>query len=345
MRRLGILGGKRGQSFIKHAAANNFSVVGIADSDADVYQNLPHDIRKKSFEDLLKLDLDTVVLANYCDEHVPFAIRALSGGINVLSEVIACNTVEEGLRLVEAVKASDATYMMAENYCFMRCVHLMRLHYQFNYGEVRFAEGEYFHPCSLEEYNRLAPGEDHWRSRIPSTYYMTHSLGPLMYITGLEPVSVMGASVPYSDRDKHRHPRKADMGATLLVKMNNGAVFVVSRGAFRDHGYWYRVNCTDGSMETLRTEGERDKVRVIFDPQDNPDKEANGKREDIRYLPPNSEGHGGGDSEVMRVFKEMLDGGENPLDARTSVLMSLVGILGWESHETGSEMSLPVIEH
>ena len=41
-----------------------------------------------NFEDFIKHDMDAVVLANYANEHAPFAIRCMKEGKHVFSEVL-----------------------------------------------------------------------------------------------------------------------------------------------------------------------------------------------------------------------------------------------------------------
>jgi hypothetical protein len=52
--------------------------------------------------------------------HAHQAIQALEAGKHVISEVIAAYTLEDGVMLIQAVEKTGLTYMMAENYCYMR---------------------------------------------------------------------------------------------------------------------------------------------------------------------------------------------------------------------------------
>jgi hypothetical protein len=66
-------------------------------------------------------------------------------------------------------------------------------------GRVLYAEGEYNHPMGCEENASICLGENHWRNWLPSTYYCTHALAPLMYITDTMPTMVNGLSVAAPD--------------------------------------------------------------------------------------------------------------------------------------------------
>ena len=46
-----------------------------------------------------------------------------------------------------------------------------------------YGEGEYIHPIDADNWNKMSCGMNHWRNWIPATYYCTHSLAPIMYIT------------------------------------------------------------------------------------------------------------------------------------------------------------------
>lgn len=59
-----------------------------------------------NFDDFIKHDMDAVIFANYADEHVPYAVRALKAGMHVMSEVLPCASMAQAVELIEAVEAS-----------------------------------------------------------------------------------------------------------------------------------------------------------------------------------------------------------------------------------------------
>ena len=59
-------------------------------------------------------------------------------------------------------------------------------------GEFKYGEGEYVHPDPPEVKLARSVGTNHWRNWIPATYYCTHALAPVMYITDTRPVKVNG---------------------------------------------------------------------------------------------------------------------------------------------------------
>ena len=59
-----------------------------------------------NFDDFIRHDMDAVVLANYAHEHALYAVKCLDAGKHVLSEVLPCGTIAQGVALIEAVEKS-----------------------------------------------------------------------------------------------------------------------------------------------------------------------------------------------------------------------------------------------
>ena len=108
--RVGVLGGYRGTSMINYCKnADNAEVVAICDKVPEVLEAQRQNAQGldiafyDNFDEFILHDMDAVVLANYANEHVPFAIRALKRGLLVFSEVLPCQTVKEAVELIETV--------------------------------------------------------------------------------------------------------------------------------------------------------------------------------------------------------------------------------------------------
>ena len=143
------------------------------------------------YDEFLGHDMDAVILANYFHQHAPFAIQALEAGHHVMSECAAAKTLGEAVELCRAVEKSGKVYMFAENCAFTSAiVELRRLYQKGEIGRVTYAEGEYNHAFEPRARLSISPGVRHWRQWIPPTYYNTHALGPLMYVTDTRPVQV-----------------------------------------------------------------------------------------------------------------------------------------------------------
>ena len=338
--RVGVVGVKRGMSFANAAGQVGMELVALCDTWEEKLAEAGKQFNVATYTDydeFLEHDMDAVVTANYFHEHAPFAIKALEAGKHVMSECIACKTLGEGVALARAVEKSGKIYMFAENYAYTAYAQEMRrLYRNGEIGEVQFAEGEYIHPMDSAGLNRLSPGFNHWRNHIPSTYYPTHAMSPLMYVTDTMPVSVNSHSIAYSEKDtENLHVKQGDIGSVVICRMDNGAVFVLNGLCLRGHGNWYRFHGTRGLMENLRT-GDRGMLRVTHEPWDM----VEGDVKEKIYLPEfpvNSElaakaGHGGGDFFTNYYFAEAIRKNEQPyLDVYRGLAMSVIAIQAWRS--------------
>ena len=342
--KIGIIGLSRGLNFIKCAKLHGYDIAAICDKDEKrlefAKKRCPETTKcYTNFDEFIEADMDCIALVNFFNEHTPFAIRAMEKGKDVLCECTASSTLAECVELVEAVERTGRKFMLAENYPYMQGPLEMKKVYEGGtLGRVLYSHGEYIHPMSCEDANRFTRGEYHWRSFIPRTYYLTHSLGPIMHITDAYPKTVTAtvASAPELNKGTTRH--QSDSIAMMLCNMSDGSVCSFSgSGSIAGRGNWYRISCLDGFMETVRGDG--DSVSLHYNPWQIPD----GKFESQTYVP-NIEGadhpaevvrdagHGGGDYWVLRHFKAVCEGKEEPyFDVYKSVQMSAVAILAWRS--------------
>lgn len=255
-----------------------------------------------------------------------------------MSETAANSTLAEAVALCEAVEQSGRIYMLAENYPYTRFnLEMQRLYRAGEIGQVTYADGEYNHPIDPEGLIRLSPGINHWRNWLPSTYYCTHALAPLMCITGTMPVSVNALSIAVPELSRNL-PRHNDPGSVILCRMDNGAVFRLFGLWLPGHSCWYRIMGTRGAMEITRGPGYfgPEQVRVWHEEWDL----REGESLERVYTPAWPElgeladqaGHGGGDFWMNYTFARAIRSGEQPyLDVYRATAMSCVGILAWKS--------------
>lgn len=340
--RVGVIGVGRGQSFARSATDNvGMELVALCDTWEQRLREQGEEFGVATYTDydaFLQHDMDAVVLANYFHQHAPFAIKALAAGLHVMSETAANTTLAEGVALCRAVEKSGKTYMLAENYPYTAFNQEMRRVYRTGeIGAVTYAEGEYNHPMSPESRLRISPGENHWRAWIPSTYYCTHALAPLVYITDTMPVAVNALSIA-CDKVNEETVARSDPGSVILCRMDNGAVFRIFGLVLPGHSNWYRVHGDRGAMEITRGAGYYGpgQVRVWHEEWDI----AAGDEQERVYTPDWPEhgelakkaGHGGGDFWTNFHFANAIRSGEAPfLDVYRAVAMSSVGVLAWKS--------------
>jgi predicted dehydrogenase len=347
MIRVGIVGLGRGLAFARlRQSSLGLELVALCDTSEERLHEVAALLGVTAHTDydaLLAHDLDAVILANWFHEHAPFALRALAAGKHVLSETAACFTLAEGVELVRALERSDRIYMLAENYPYMRPNQEMRRLYQAGeIGDFVYGEGEYVHPMSADFLNSISVGRDHWRNWLPATYYCTHALAPLMFVTDTWPASVSGFVIPHDPRDanKARTVRRMDTASMIAVEMDSGAVVKLLQYDLRGEGNWVRIHGNRGLMENLR-HGDQQMLRVRKEPFE----KAVGEPVERIYRPdfPFGEeesrgaGHGGSDYFVYHAFAEAIRRGEQPyLDVRRGVAVSIVGALAWRSALQGS---------
>jgi predicted dehydrogenase len=268
--RAGVFGLRRGLNLALNAQAAGFDVVAVCDQDEERLDEAKSRLQARTFSDFetfVEQDLDAVMLANYFDEHAPFAIAALGSGKHVLSETAACRNIAEAVLLIDAVERSGRVYMFGETFPFLTHAREMeRLYRAGELGSFVYAESEYVHPMDLSfaSSHVYAPGARHWRRRITWPAYSTHSIAPVMRITDTLPVRVSAAIIPADSSEKSLAAarRGAGVGAALLVHMSNGGVMRSLQGVFPGGEFsWIRIHGTGGLVENLR---HGDKRRVRF---------------------------------------------------------------------------------
>ena len=350
--KIGILGAGRGMDLARDFLLNGCDVVALCDFDkgrreAAVKKFGGEIAAYENFDEFIKHDMDAVVLANYFHEHAPFAIKCFEKGLHVYSECISNGTMAEGVELIRAFEKSNSIYMLAENYPQMKFNREMkRICSGGTLGKILYAEGEYNHPgdpfnatfCKRYNYFRK-----HWRNYLPRSYYITHSLGPVMWATGATPVKVTSFSVfAPTPKDAPSASKRGDRVAIVTTQNDDGSIFrVTGCAAFGAHHNAYRICGTAGQIENLR--GMNGKIMLRYNGWETPEgmetincyePEWNDKDSEIIE----TSGHGGGDYLTIRMFIECIKAGkqpEHPFDIYSAVNMSSVAILAHRSMLNG----------
>lgn len=349
--RIGVFGGARGSTMINvllhHPDAELVAV-------CDKYQPLLDQAGQRAnecginielfnnFDDFIEYDMDAVVLANYANEHAPYAIRALRRGRHVLSEVLPCETMAQAVELIETVEETGLVYAYAENYCYMKHTFEMWQRYKTGeLGEAMYGEGEYIHDCS-SIWPQITYGErDHWRNRMHPNFYCTHSIGPLLMMTGLRPVKVVGFEVkPSEDLLALGDWRGAGIE---MVTLENGAVMKSIHGDLkREPGSInYELYCKKGMMESGRLEPAstlnvyKESERRCVGSWEKYEPEARIAAESASAY----QSHGGSDFYPTHFFIERILGrpdGEWSIDVYDAVNMGICGLLAYRSVLAGN---------
>lgn len=333
--RLGIWGLGRGANFIAAAKAVNIDVVAGCDIHPhmreEFVKNVPGAFVTDNADELLAYDIDAVLIATYLPDHAEHAIKALEAGKHVMCEVTSFLRICDGVRLVEAVEKSGKVYNLLENYPFTKENMFLRKLYQDGFfGEFQYAEFEYVHEARALAY---AYNVDHglpiepgytlhsWRSNLNGHIYNTHSLGPVMQITGLRPVSITAPRNTIFIDGIIEGARETSFGASLITMSNGGVMRNLMGGSTSDYHTGGRLWGTRASAEKLnglkiRFGASGNGIQVDVDPQ----------WPELGELA-DSTGHGGGDFWELYYFaREILTGEPAPWNIYASCDVTVAGI-------------------
>lgn len=265
--KIGIAGTNRGKHFFEDfRKLNDTEVVAVMDPDKEAIGRFrkehPEVNTLTSYADLLNCDIDVVVIASPIQMHAQQAILALNKNIHVLSEVTAATTIEDCWALLQAAKKSNAQYMMAENYCYIRENVAVRNMVEAGvFGKIYFAEGEYLHNVTYLHYDEH--GEATWRRKEITTKrgstYATHSLGPTLdwFNDRVKYVNCLGSG-------SHTVPEyENDDSTMMLCRTENGALINIRLDMVsnRPHNMgYYSLQGTKGCYESPRVPGEEHRI-------------------------------------------------------------------------------------
>jgi predicted dehydrogenase len=338
--RVGVVGLRRGLELARWCERVGLTVAALCDRDqgrlATAAGELPGTLAVRRWRELLAADIDGVVLANDFDEHAPLAITFLDHGVHVLSETAACTSEVEGRALLEAALRSTATYSFAENYVAHPHVRAVRkVIAGGGIGEVELVECDYLHGMSPEQLADFAGDPSTWRGRIEPTLYCTHTLSPILAVTGAEPVEVTAFAV---------QPAERPTAVVLVIRLSSGALAIARHGFLQgepdSHSSWLSVRGTQGLVESVRAAGERSWcIRVRIEPW-----ATGGRLVDEERKPPTMRlaespvpRHDEGTVLVVQAFRDSIEKGAPPLvPVQDAVAASLVGVAGLTSLSSGS---------
>lgn len=354
--KIGVFGAGRGlplcQGVLLYPEAE---LVAVCDAYEPLLDRLRVEAEKASlnvtyytnFDEFIQHDMDAVILANYATEHAPYAIRCLKAGKHVLSELMACETMAQAVELVEAVEQSGKVYAYAENCCYMKpAFEMWRKMKKGELGEMKYGEGEYIHNGASGTPWLTHGDKNHWRNRSYATFYASHSLGPLLMMSGHRPVRVVGFETPGHTRTyiPGGSPRGGQAGIEMVVLDNNVVLKSVHGGLKREPaGNNWTVYCDEGYMASSFM----DEEPMFYQYKDFEGMQALGSWE--RYLPDMNvrpelaeqiTTHGGADFYATHFFIQKILGnpeGEWSIDIYNALDMTFCGLLAHRSVLNGNQ--------
>jgi len=358
--KIGIFGAGRGATVGQSLVLAGAEIVALCDHNEarfeGAYKKLGKDFAIYSdFDKFIEHDMDAVVLGNDFHDHARFAIRCLEKGIHVLSECTAAGTLAECVALARAADKSNAIYMLAENYPFMIFNREMqKICREGTLGKILYAEGEYNHPgnpMDIKFKKTYVYNFEHWRNFNPRSYYITHSLAPLMAATKATPkrVTAFASFAPDTNDENPNSSYVGDRAALIMTQNDDGSVYrVTGCAAFGAHHNAYRICGTEGQVENLRGMGQ--KVMLRYNSWSKPEGMEENNLIDPSWNDKDEEfikqtGHGGGDYLVAREFLDCIKENrqpEIPYDVYSAINMSCVAIFAHRSIiEGGANYDIP----
>lgn len=246
--RIGIIGGRFGLSFQFHEHPNCI-VEAVSDLNPERNKALMNRYRcsksYRSLEELIKdPKIDAVFISTGAPDHARHVIASLKAGKHVLCAVPAAMTMEECNNVLDHVKKTGLTYMMAETSVWKQTMITVKKLYKENaFGKFISFAAQYNHPGLEALY--VVDWKKTWRYGLPPMLYPTHSTSLVIGLTRdrLTEVSCIGwgDNDPILQDNQYNNPF---WNESALFKTKSGLSFPVQinwKGAFRnaDRAEWF----------------------------------------------------------------------------------------------------------
>ena len=349
--RLGIMGcGPRGMQMARIAKLLPDCCLLTAMSDPDenalkaAGEAFPEIKLFRSSDELLDSGLaDAVITEIPPSVHTEYVVKSLERGIHVLGEIPCVDSLEEADLLWRKVNSSKALYMCGSNPNYRAKTQLiLKLRDMGLLGRIAYIETEYVHgtgdPVKKET----------WRNAYESCRYCTHSLGPVLALTGeyFTAVSCM------STYDRLGNGRAHNAMAALLHTKDNLVVRFLAAFGVPTHGprhttrilaekanvWLYNEKAQIWLKDLNRYSSDNDYLEIPLTPE-GPFRPSGLPIPDEDIFRAAHFGHNGSDNLMLRDFAEaILNGKPSPIGIREGLAMTLPGIYAAESAREGGAL-------
>ena len=358
--RMGVVGGGFGASFSWHEHPN-CEVTAISDLREDRRKRLVEKFNCSNaygeFHPMLKdPKVDAVAIFTGAPDHVPHCVDVMNAGKHAISAVPAATTLEQCQKLVDTVKKTGQTYMMAETSCFHAPTMTAReWRQQGKFGRIYYTEGEYLHnngsyllkgnasPELMAMF--VQDGKPTWRYGNAPGLYLTHASGPVIYVTGEKFTEVAALGTPFNHefykKNQYNNPF---INITFLFKTSGG-------NSSRIAIHWWTAAPVREGADYYGTEA------CFFEPRFgqpafvsylNSNAQPYEVDDHSSVLPPSmrkrvGEGHGGAEVFIVNEFvSACLDGRKPAVDVYEAVAYTAPGLCGQESAmKSGAWIKVP----
>ncbi len=352
--RFGIIGAvKRGSSFVRALKAHpQAELVALCDIQEEKLLEAAGELEITRIfvsdgEMLTSGEIDAVIVATPMPLHVPQSVMALEQGIHVLSEVPAAVSFEQCRELARAHRRSDAVYMMAENYTYMRPNRIVReIARQGLFGQMYFGEGAYIH--ELKGLNEITTWRRRWQTGVNGNTYITHSLGPVLQWMGQRVTAVLCAGSGHHYTDPRGDRYELEDTVETLCRLSGGGLARIRLDMLSDRPHnmtWYALQGTDGAYEAGRNRDEQGQI-WLRSRSEEPKWEAIEELAE-EFLPPEwlnppeealQAGHGGGDYwEIHDFVDAVVSGSAPPIGIHEALDLTLAGLASQQSIAEGGQ--------
>lgn len=185
--RIGVVGGGFGTSFYWHEHPQ-CRVEAVSDLRPERLEGLKQVYRcdkgYSSLEELIKDPaVDAVAVFTGAPDHVRHCVAAMNAGKHVICAVPAAMSIAECEELLDTVRRTGLTYMMAEtSYYHQALISARQWLAEGRFGDIYYTEAEYHH-AGLESLF-VENGKPTWRYGLPPMHYPTHCTAFLVGLTG-----------------------------------------------------------------------------------------------------------------------------------------------------------------
>ncbi len=358
--RIGVVGGNFGSSFQWHEDPNCI-VEAVSDLIPDRREHLMKTYKcARSYESLEKLildkNIDAVAVFTGAPDHVRHAVACMKAGKHVISAVPACMTLDEAEELLDTVRSTGLTYMMAETSYYRQPMITARKWYEEGkFGKIIYSEAEYHHPITDGVLWYDDEGRKTWRHGLPVMKYPTHCTSFIVGLTGERLVEV--TSIGWGDGDpdiKQNQYNNPFWNACALFKTDKGNAFRMNRirrGAVQgcERAEWYGEK-----MSYLMDDQDNDSPVIIW-PEQRVQKDDGGfATQGVRvekFVQPNwwetellpepmrhDSGHGGSHTFLTHEFIDALVHDRKPaIDIVEALAYTVPGIVAHDSCMAGGK--------
>ncbi len=348
MLNVAICGLRRGANFARILPLfDSCRLSAVCDTDEALLRRFRAEVseaqRFTHFEELLNTQPDICIIASPVAHHAKQSIAALQAGCHVLQEVFLAETLEQCRQLYEAVKAHpQQTFMLAENCCYWHFIlEWKKMWHAGVLGDLIHGEAEYIH--DIRTLMTDEQGQPTWRKTLPPIHYLTHSLGPLLWISRARVRRAVALATPSRLQPGRDHYDSE----VALFQTEDGAtlkVLTAFRIAREPSFHYYSLYGTRGCLEsqrppdTLRTNAflsEQGKADMVQWPlgRNNPQAPSGA----------DSGGHGTAEYYMFRDFlNSVRHGRPAPIGIDEALEMSVPGLCAHQSAlDGGTPVEIP----